>query len=622
MTEMKSTQHAATADLVQAAVATGKLSPNAAENLTRWLTRPEYSKYQPRLRELVQGGEFDTLSTLFFETIPFGTGGRRGLMSDVGSATINERTIAESAQGLAAYLQAEKKTTGGRAVVACDTRNRSNEFSQLVATTLAANGLKVFCFDSHRSTPELSFAVRKLQCDVGVMITASHNPPSDNGFKAYWSSGGQVLFPHDKGIIRCVESAEEIPTLDFDEAVAAGKIEILGSEFDDEYIDNVCRLSLSAERDLPALFTPLHGVGETSVYRVLKQAGFDGVEIFEPQRDPDGNFSNVPDQLPNPERFEVFQPAIAQATETGGELVMASDPDADRLGACVRNSDGEFVHLTGNRIGVLLVDYILRKRAEAGTLSNEHFVVETLVTTPLIAAIARNQGVRAIDDLLVGFKYIGETMDNEGVDRFVFGAEESLGYLAGEYARDKDAAIAALYLSESAAELRKQGKTLLDRLDELYAEHGYFAEGQVAVVRRGEKGQQQIAQLMELFRNQPPSDMGSFTFGRVRDYERHEIRTLPANETAEQLPSPEGNLLFFETEGAETKITLAVRPSGTEPKIKFYTFAQAACEQGGGVPELKQRTDEQLKQFERDLSARVEDLFQQLDDDTTPETGN
>ncbi|HVW00644.1 MAG TPA: phospho-sugar mutase, partial [Planctomycetaceae bacterium] len=439
---------------VDSALKDQKLSASSATNLKRWLTEPFFAAYQPGILAAIQAGDFGRLDSVFWEVIPFGTGGRRGMMADYGSATINVRTIAESAQGLGVYLHKATGKTGGRAVIAHDTRNRSDEFARLTATTLAANGLHVFFFESKRSTPELSFAVRHLKCDVGVVVSASHNPPSDNGFKAYWSNGAQVLPPHDKGIIDCVYEARDIPTLDFDQAVADGKIEIIGEEVDQAYIDALLKLSLSKARGVSAVFTPLHGVGETNVYRLLREAGFDQVSVFEPQRAADGNFTNVPDQLPNPERTAVFKPVIEQAKKTGADLVLASDPDADRLGVCVRDKNGEYVHLTGNRVGALLTDYILRRRAAAKNLSDQHYVVETLVTTPLISAIAKSQNVRAIDDLLVGFKYIGQTMDREGPDKFVFGAEESLGYLAGEYARDKDAGIAARYVMELAAELK------------------------------------------------------------------------------------------------------------------------------------------------------------------------
>ena len=593
-------------DSLKTAAEAGRISPAATQNLKRWLTEPPYKRYQSRLLELIQNEDYAQLDALFWETIPFGTGGRRGPMAAFGSATINERTIAESAHGLATYLRQQTGTAGGRGVVACDTRDRSTEFARLTATTLAANGLEVFYFPSPRSTPELSFAVRRLRCDVGVMISASHNPPTDNGFKAYWSNGAQVLPPHDKGIIECVYEAGEIPTIDFDRAVAERKIHLVGDDVDRAYVSAVIGLGLSEAREIPAIFTPLHGVGETSVWNVIRAAGFQGVEIFEPQRKHDGQFTNVPDQLPNPERREVFEPAIALARKTGAELILASDPDADRLGAVVRDHAGKFVHLTGNRIGALVADHILRKRAALGTLSVEHYVVETLVTTPLIAAIALAHGVQAIDDLLVGFKYIAQTMDAEGPHRFVFGAEESLGYLAGDYCRDKDAAVAALYLLELAAELRLEGKTLLDRLDELFRELGYFVEGQKSEVCEGSRGKEQIDGLMRRFRESPPRKLGGVSISRIRDYKLREVRALPGNKKSEDLAGPQGDLLFLDSvEDGGKRFSVAVRPSGTEPKIKFYFFARAASEKPSALEELKTRTDAAMKSLQTALSKWV-----------------
>ncbi|HEX6984902.1 MAG TPA: phospho-sugar mutase, partial [Planctomycetaceae bacterium] len=430
---MSQTASEASRDLsrIEAAAAAGKLAASSVENLRRWLTEPQYAPYRDKIRALVEAEGWERLDLLFFEVIPFGTGGRRGMMADLGSATINDRTVAESAHGLASYLKSQTGGAGGTAVVAHDTRNRSAEFAPLTATTLAANGLKVYFFREHRSTPELSFAVRHLKCDVGVMISASHNPPADNGFKAYWSNGGQVLPPHDKGIIQHVYASKEIPTVDFDTAVKDGRIELVGEEIDRAYIEAVRSLSLTAARDVKIVFTPLHGVGETNVYAALAAVGFRDVEIYGPQREPNGNFPNVPDHFPNPERPQVFDAVIARAKETGADLVMASDPDSDRIGVAARGRDGSYRILSGNQVGALCVDYVLRKRAAAGTLSGRSYVVETMVTTPLIAAISRARKVRCLDDLLVGFKYIGQTMDREGPEHFVFGAEESLGYLAG-----------------------------------------------------------------------------------------------------------------------------------------------------------------------------------------------
>lgn len=560
---------------IQQAESQGDLTAGAVQNLGRWLTEPQYAAYQSDICDVVEQGDFAKLDGLFWEVIAFGTGGRRGPMADFGSATINPRTIAESAHGLVTYLKRSGEEKSSSAVVACDTRNNSVEFAQLTASVLAANGLKVYFYEKPRSTPQLSFSVRHLNCDVGVMISASHNPPADNGFKAYWNTGGQVLPPHDKGIVDCVYDAGEIPRVDFETAKQEGKIVVLGPELDDAYHQAVLAMSLSDQRELNAIYTPLHGVGETACYNVLQKAGFDGIQILESQRAQDGNFPNVDKHMPNPERFEVFQQAIELANKSQAGLILASDPDADRLGVCVRGADGEFVHLTGNQIGSLILDYILQKRKGVGTLSDDHFVVETMVTTPLIAALSRAAGVRIVDDLLVGFKYIGEAMDKYGPDKFVFGAEESLGFLAGQYARDKDAGIASLYLCEAAAELHRDGKTLLDRLDEMYTQFGYYLEGQKSQVCTGSSGKAQIDALMQAFRVAPPLELGGCVMAQVRDYGDHELRSLPGNDRVCEIAAPRGNLLFFESTPDSSNVRVAVRPSGTEPKIKFYMFVSS-----------------------------------------------
>lgn len=594
---------------LEAAVASGKLSDSAASNIRRWLTETGYAAYAPRVQALVDAGKFEELDALFWEVIPFGTGGRRGPMSEFGSATMNERTVAESANGLAVYLQNAKGQPGGKAVIAHDTRNRSREFATLSARVLAAHGLKVYLFDSQRSTPELSFAVRHLRCDVGLMISASHNPPADNGVKAYWSNGAQVLPPHDKGIIECVYESNEIPLADFDQAVAEGQIELVGESIDDAYVRVVRTLHLSSARELPVLFTPLHGVGESSVFRVLEEAGFEGITVFEPQRQPDGNFTNVPNQLPNPELPAVFGPAIEEAKKLNAALILASDPDADRLGVMVRDGRGEYVHLTGNRVGALLTDYICRKRKAAGTLGPQHFVVETLVTTPLIGAIAKSFKIRVTDNLLVGFKYIAQVMDRDGPERFVLGAEESLGYLAGSYCRDKDASIAALYLCEFAAELARQQKTLLDRLDELFVEHGYYVEGQRSEACQGPKGKALIARLMDELTNHPPTSLAGIELVRVRDYRAHEVRALPENWKQSDLPQPQGDLMIFESARGDSEISFAARPSGTEPKIKFYFFAKTSCPAPEALQDVKAQTEARLREFQSALSAWVHQVW-------------
>lgn len=579
----------------------GQLSESARGNLTRWLNEPQYARYRNEISALVLAGEFKRLEDLFWQEIPFGTGGRRGPMADFGSATINDRTIAESAQGLAVYLKQELSRAGGTAVVACDTRHRSQEFAELVATTFAANGLKVYLFESFRSTPELSFAVRYLKCDVGAMISASHNPPADNGIKAYWKTGGQVLAPHDAGIIRCVAQAGEIPQMHVQQAVHINRIEIVGSQIDKAYWNAVLAMSLSDERDLPVLYSPLHGVGETCCWQILTRAGFRGAQIFGPQRTPDGAFPNVPQHLPNPERAQVFEPMFPHARQMDAAVLIASDPDADRMAVCARNDSGAYVHLTGNQIGALLADFILGKRSNRGDLTAQHYVVETLVTTRLIAEITRSHGVRIIDDLLVGFKYIAQTMDEEGPDQFVFGAEESLGYLAGTYARDKDAGIATLYLAECAAELRRAGRTLLDRLDDLYVEHGHYAESQVSQTCEGSEGSRQIAQLMAAFRSSPPAELGGVALTLVHDYQRHETRRVADNAVVSPLPKPSGDLLILESDPGAVQVRIAVRPSGTEPKIKFYLFVRSECGDRAALAGVKQQAAAVLEGVTREL---------------------
>lgn len=596
----------------QSAVSKKQLSESAFTHLQPWLTEPQYASYLPSLLKLIEAEEFGTLDTYFWEVIPFGTGGRRGLMSDLGSATINERTIAESAHGLAAYFKKSAGAETGKAAIAHDSRINSERFAQIAATVIAAHGLTVNFFKRPRSTPELSFAVRHLGCDVGAMITASHNPPSDNGFKAYWSTGAQVLPPHDQGIIDEVYQATEIPIFDFDQAVEQGLIKFIDEDVAGEYRSSVIAHSHSTSRDLQGLFTPLHGVGETSVFQVLQQAGFEQLKRFEPQCEQNGNFPNVPDQLPNPERTEVYQPAIDLAKQTGAEIILASDPDADRLGVCAKKNTGDFIHLTGNQIGALLADYILRKRQEKQTLTPNHYVVETIVTTPLIAAITRKANVRIINNLLVGFKYIAQTMDEEGPEEFVFGTEESLGYLAGGYCRDKDAAIAALWVCELAAELKSESKTLFDRLDELYIEHGYHLEGQVSKTCKGSQGNQQIKELMKAFRQTPPQKLGNLTFTLVRDYQNLEIRSLPKNTPSETFSKPEGNVLMFEAKGEGSPLTvqLGVRPSGTEPKIKFYYFAQAEVTDPAQLAKTKSEALSTIEAFKEALMGWIDQTLE------------
>lgn len=577
--------------------ARGDLTADSRDNLLNWLGRDELQAYHDRIRALVDADDWSALDAMFWTVIPFGTGGRRGPMGEMGPATINDRTIAESAHGMAEYLRSTGVASGGSAVIAHDTRNNSRRFACIAATTFAAHGMKVFLFSTHRSTPALSYAVREFECNVGVMISASHNPPADNGFKAYWSNGGQVVAPHDRGIIEHVRSAGTIPSVDFDDAVADGRIELIGEDFDARYVDQVVQLSQSTRRDVTALFSPLHGVGESNVFAVIRRAGFDGVQIFEPHRSPDGNFPNVPDHFPNPENLAVFDPLLAAIRDSGTpvELILASDPDADRLGVVARSRDGQYVPLSGNQVGALLTDYLLRKRKERGVFSPDDYVVETLVTTPLTRAVAEAHGARCFHELLVGFKFIAEIMEQQGTEHFVFGTEESIGFLAGGYCRDKDAAVCGLFILELAAELKADGLTVLDQLDALYRQHGYHCEGQKSIYCEGPAGKTQIDGLMATLRSAPPAELGGVKFVELRDYKAGTVLDVGAGRNARDIEQPRGDLLVFLSDpAAPVRVQIAIRPSGTEPKIKMYLFCQSDLETEAGLDAAKAAGDEQL----------------------------
>ncbi len=612
-------------DKIDEHTAAGLLADESPANLKRWATESCYADYHERIRELLTGSEDDVrkLNDMFWTTIPFGTGGRRGIMGEMGPATINERTIAESAHGLATYMQQQKGTDTGVAVVAHDTRNRSQEFARITATTFAALGLKVYVFcphkrtvallgeeaaaHTHRSTPLLSFAVRHLKCDIGVMISASHNPPSDNGFKAYWDTGAQVLAPHDKSIIECVNAARDIAAVDYDEAVSAGDIVVVGDEVDDAFMDAVLGAGLSEFRNINAVFSPLHGVGETSAFEAIERAGFNGVRIFEPHRTPDGDFSNVDEHFPNPERTAVFDIIKSAEADSDCDLILATDPDADRVAIAVRDTDGSFVDLTGNQTGALLCDYVCRMHQKAGNLTPDSFVIETLVTTPLTATVARSYGAKAVTDLLVGFKYVAEAIDENGPEHFLFATEESIGFLAGQYARDKDASIGCLFILELAAEMKAEGKTLVDKLDEIYAKHGVHAESQKSIYCHGSAGVQQIQTLMATIRSAPPNELGGLPVAKTRDFDSQEVRLVDGS-LYSKIERPKGNLVFLDTAEGPATISVAARPSGTEPKIKFYFFVTEEL-QDKDLATAKAAAKDRLDAVASDLDAWVQNVL-------------
>ncbi len=552
------------------AVASSRVTSAAGRNIRTWLTAPYLAEYAPEVAELVAAANWPELEDIFWTTIPFGTGGRRGRIYPVGTNAINDRTIGESAQGLADYV---RKVVGEKPLacaIAYDTRHRSREFAELCASIMAAAGFKVWFLDGYRSTPELSFLVRCKQCDCGIMITASHNPPTDNAVKVYWSTGGQLLPPHDTNVIDRVYKVKEIKRIPFADGLASGKIEYCQDEIDQAFVSAVLRQSTPGPRDAKIIYSPLHGVGTSAVCPVLKQAGFCDVEIFGPHAAPDPDFSNVAGRVANPENPAVFDPIIARGDEIGADLILATDPDCDRLGCAARLvPGGAWGTVTGNQMSALLTDSVLAARNAAGTLSPPHYVVTTLVSTGLIRRIADNYSVQTAGNLLVGFKYIGGEVERRGPKDFVFGTEESHGFLAGDHVRDKDGAVAALLLAELAGRLKAQGKTLHQQLDALFIRYGCHTEDQINVYLPGEQGMDAMKALMARFRGDPPRELGGQKVVRVRDYLNDTSTVLGGMPST--LNGPHGDLVIldFESEGNYA----AVRPSGTEPKVKFYMFA-------------------------------------------------
>ena len=580
------------------AAADEKITASAFENIRTWLTEPRYVAYVAQVTEHVEAGKWQELDDAFWTIIPFGTGGRRGRMYPIGSNAINDRTIGESAQGLADYVKSQAADgTNFSCAIAYDTRHRSLEFARLCAEVMVAAGFKVYFLQGHRSTPELSFTVRQKRCCCGIMVTASHNPPSDNAVKAYWSTGGQLLPPHDKGTIDRVMSVDQIVRASFDEALAEGQIEFCQDEMDTMFVDAVLQQQTPGSRELSVVYSPLHGVGATAVCPVLEKAGFKQVELFGPQAEPNGDFPNVPGHVSNPENPAVFDAISAYAKEIGADIALATDPDCDRIGCSAPLSaagDAPWHTLTGNQIGALIADYVLESR---GRLSPEHFIVITLVTTQLTRRIADSYGVQTFGDLLVGFKWIAGVIDEQGADKFLYGSEESHGYLAGQHVRDKDGAVASLLLCELAAKLKAEGQTLHEKLDSLFWQHGVHAERTVSVQMPGSEGMDRMKQVMAQFRASPPSQIASSGVRQARDYLGQTTRQ--ADGSVQPLAGPCGDLVILDLELDGNYV--AIRPSGTEPKIKAYMFTYIPAEQLANLDTAKEKLEWRLDHMEADM---------------------
>ena len=588
------------------AVRDGQLSESARDRIKQWLTDPQYQRYRQTLIQHINDKQFRLLDDLFWTVMPFGTGGRRGRMYPIGTNAMNERTVGESAQGLAEYLyDVYGRGATLTAVVAHDTRNNSRRFAEHTASVLAANGIRTFLFPEHRATPELSFAVRYLGASTGVVISASHNPPSDNGFKCYWRGGGQVVPPHDVGILERVAAVREVRDMPVSEAQARGLVEQLDERIDREYVDAVVRQAVCDARAVRIAYTPLHGVGLTSVLPVLQAAGFNDIHLVESQCTADGNFPAVANNIPNPEVDAAMAEVIQLADRVGADIALASDPDADRVGVAVRTPQG-WQRLSGNQVAALLTWHVLDCLADSSDLS-DGYVVKTYVTTDMMRAIAQAFKVRVVGDLPVGFKWIAQTIDQEP-GTFLFGAEESLGYLRGTYARDKDGAVGALLVAEAAARAKQQGKDLAAVLDELYARFGYFHESADSRTLPGREGVERMRALMARLRSDPPTRLGPFSVRRLWDFRNHEVRDLVTGRS-EPVERPDADMVALELDRPGWRVV--ARPSGTEPKIKFYFFGHVPSEQLvalGGPAAARQQCHSDVTRIREDLTRLIDEI--------------
>jgi len=558
----------------------GELSVAAGAAVEQWVSEPTYAGFRNDIHALIDTGNLNELEDAFRVHIEFGTGGIRGRMG-AGPNRINVRTIGEAAQGLAQHvLKAGDESAERGVVIARDPRRNSRRFAREAACILAANGVTAHLYQDVCATPQLSYSVRALNAAAGIVISASHNPPPDNGFKAYGADGGQVVPPHDGQIIAEARAVTEIERMDYDEAVESGRIRPVPEDIPSRYRSAVAAQSIAAQRDVRIVYTPLHGVGHTTIPPILESLGFRDVHLVETQAEPDGHFPTVPGGVANPEDPRTMQLAIEKAAAVGADLVLSSDPDADRLGCALPDpqtgwdAPPDRLALNGNQIGAVLCHSILHGRKSCGSLPDRPVVCKTIVTTDLTGIVARAFGARVVDNLLVGFKYIGEVIGALSPDEeFVFGTEESHGYLAGGYARDKDAAVAALLLAECAASLKAQGRTVRGYLDEIYAEYGYFCDSQRSVMREGAQGNQEISQIMAGLRANPPDALSGRPVYRAIDRETGLARNLRTGET-EPVDGAAGNVLALTlSDTGHTRVT--ARPSGTEPKIKYYVSASS-----------------------------------------------
>ena len=546
---------------------------NYRDEYKNWCTDAYFDEETKAELKALEGNEAE-IEDRFYKKLEFGTGGLRGVIG-AGTNRMNIYTVRQATQGLANYILSQNGQEKGVAI-AHDSRIMSPEFAREAALCLNANGIKTYLFESLRPTPELSFAVRELGCIAGIVITASHNPREYNGYKVYWEDGAQITPPYDKNILAEVAKVtvyDQVKTMEEDSARVAGLFQIIGTDFDAKYNEQLKKQSIHPEiikeaaKDMKIVYTPLHGTGNIPVRTVLRELGFEQVYVVEEQKKPDGIFPTV--AYPNPEDAKAWTLALELAKKVDADIILATDPDADRLGVYAKDTKtGEYVSFTGNMSGMLIAEYILRERTKNGTMPENPALVETIVTTDMAKAIAADYNT-ALIEVLTGFKYIGEQIkffEQTGAHNYVFGLEESYGCLAGTYARDKDACVAVMMLCEVASYYKTQGKTLWDAMVDMYEKYGYYKEGLATVTLKGIDGAQQIQEMMTQFRENPPKELAGHQVLAVRDYKADTRKDMVTGEVT-KTGLPISNVLYYEL---SENAWCCVRPSGTEPKIKFY----------------------------------------------------
>ncbi|MCF0073262.1 phospho-sugar mutase [Dyadobacter sp. CY261] len=586
---------------------TAKLEPNVMTKVSSWLNGDYDIDTKQSIQQLIDEGNDTELTDAFYKDLEFGTGGLRGLIG-IGSNRMNRYTVGTATQGLANYLNQAFPNEEKSVAVAYDSRIKSDEFAKIIADIFSANGISVYLFEALRPTPELSFAIRLLGCKSGVVVTASHNPKEYNGYKAYWDDGSQVVAPHDTNIINEVNAITSIDQVKFDGD--SSKITKIGADVDDKYIDHILSLSISKgalerQKDLKIVYTPLHGTGVTLVPQLLAKMGFEAVTVIEEQAEPKGNGQFPTVVYPNPEESEAMSKAVEKAKEIDADLVMGTDPDSDRVGIAVKNHHGEIQLLNGNQTASVLIYYLLNAWKDAGKLTGTQFVCKTIVTTDLIDKMAAAYDVKCYNTL-TGFKYIAQVIrEKEGQEQFIGGGEESYGYLIGDAVRDKDAIASCAMIAELTAYAKDKGLSLFDMLMEIYKQFGFYYEGLISLTKKGKSGADEIQQMMADFRTNPPKTIQGSPVVRMDDYKALTTTDFKTNATA-SIPSGEmgiesSNVLQFFTEDG-TKFTC--RPSGTEPKIKFYVGVRAALEKNEDFDSVYASLKDKVKAIGEELNLK------------------